>query len=580
MADRREGWSPWKAVRVFTIGVTAAFGIGCGGGGAADVVAPSLVSVTPEPGADDVDIDARVALTFSEPLASESLTPDAIPVRRMVPSLARGWDDVELEPVAGTLAYDPATSTVTFAADPGFALHARYRIEVTSAVHDRAGNPLAPADPIELETRDGRLAGAAKVGADPGAWSGTANAGPLLSVTPRGDALLVWSDALSSAVPGAAGWFSRYDPDSRSWSAQAPVLDPSQRSGSIPAGVALRADGTAFVLAGPSHDHQGALVVLAQRPGAAWETSTTLVESAAPHASNAVMTSDALGNVYAAWSDQTIAIARYDAALAAWAPTLNLPGGSEVRLAANASGAAIASWRRAVPVKPEVPSPHDLALTAEALLFDPVAGGWRAPVRVSGLTDLLPTGGSATPSEPHLAIDRAGNAIVAWSEVDDEDYSGLWTARYVAASRTWGAPFFHGRDGHFGVAMDGRGDAVAVWNDGGFYFDSDVYDAREASWQASGPTRTELSTTMPTGLVAVDGGGRAAAVACDPSRYGRLTWTRREPGAAWGQEEELTAQSTAVGVCAIGFDARDRAVLAWEGGGPSEHGPLFVDHLR
>jgi hypothetical protein len=553
--------------------------LACGGGGAADLVPPSLVAATPAPGATEVDVEAHLVLRFSEALARESVTPDTITVRRRVPSLARGWDDVLLEPVAGALTYDAATYTVTFAADPGLALRARYRVDVTSAVRDRAGNPLEPVDPIELETRDGRLAGAAKVGADPVVLDATRSAGPFLSVTSHGDALLVWSDVLSAAVPAAAAWFSRYDAATETWSAQAPVIDPAARSGSIPAGAALGGDGTGYVLVGPSQDRQGDLFVLAARRGGEWERATTLVESSAPHASNAVLAMDGLGDVLAAWTDQGVAIARFDAALGVWAPTLRVPGNSEVRLAANASGHAIASWRRGVPVDPEDAS-AGLALIAEALRYDPATGSWGAPVRVSGLTDLLPTGGSASPAEPHLAIDRAGNAIVAWSELDGEDYSGLWTARYDSAARTWSAPFFHGRDGHFGVAMDSHGDALALWNDGGFYFDSDVYDSRAASWQASGPTRTELSTTMPTDLVAVDSGGRAAAIACDTHRFGRLTWLRREPGAAWGPEEELSPQSAAPGVCALGFDARDRAVLAWRIGGPEGHGPMFVDHWR
>ena len=195
-----------RLARGSVVAAVAVWMSACGGGGAADRVPPALVATEPGAGAESVDIDTPVVLVFSEPLDPRSLTTEAIQVDRIVPSLARGDADSIREPVAGALRYDPDAYTVTFEAVSGLALGARYEVEATTSIRDRAGNALTATEPVAFATRTGRLAGAGKVGVDPGPFSITDLAGPYLAMAASGDAFLVWSDPLVAAIPHGVAW--------------------------------------------------------------------------------------------------------------------------------------------------------------------------------------------------------------------------------------------------------------------------------------------------------------------------------------------------------------------------------------
>lgn len=120
-----------------------------------------------------------------------------------------------------------------------------------------------------------------------------------------------------------------------------------------------------------------------------------------------------------------------------------------VQVAANASGAAVAVWRQDGP--PAAPS-----LSIWASRYAP-ADGWGTPQPVSD--------GSNAADNPQVAIDADGNAIVVWQQTDSFRYS-IWANRYTAASGWSGPHLIEGTDGNAGnpqVAVDGAGNAIAVW---------------------------------------------------------------------------------------------------------------------
>lgn len=76
--------------------------------------------------------------------------------------------------------------------------------------------------------------------------------------------------------------------------------------------------------------------------------------------------------------------------------------------------------------------------------------------------------GSGNASGVELAVDSDGNVFAVWQQADGSSVLHIWTARYEAASGSWGAPeqLDTGASdaGAAKVAVDGNGNAIAVWN--------------------------------------------------------------------------------------------------------------------
>ncbi len=103
---------------------------GCPGGpGPSDTTAPIVTSTVPADGGSDVPIKTAIVATFSEAMASESLTTSSF-------ALAAGGS-----PVAGTVQTSGTTATLSPSAD--LAANTAYTATITTAVTDLAGNHLA-----------------------------------------------------------------------------------------------------------------------------------------------------------------------------------------------------------------------------------------------------------------------------------------------------------------------------------------------------------------------------------------------------------------------------------------------------
>lgn len=113
-------------------------GSGLGGEGpdasALDRDRPTVTYVTPSNGANDVGTNARLTVTFSEPMDSASLAAALSLV-----------DEASGSEVAQHVAYDAANNIATLAPQAALAASARYRAEVSTAAKDLAGKALASA---------------------------------------------------------------------------------------------------------------------------------------------------------------------------------------------------------------------------------------------------------------------------------------------------------------------------------------------------------------------------------------------------------------------------------------------------
>lgn len=108
----------------------------------ADSVGPQVTVLSPEPGAQDVALDASISATFGEPMRPQSITID---VR-----------DAHGSSIPGTVAYDASNCSATFVQSGALAPNSAYTARVTSA-KDLAGNDLTPVTTWSFTTRNTAL---------------------------------------------------------------------------------------------------------------------------------------------------------------------------------------------------------------------------------------------------------------------------------------------------------------------------------------------------------------------------------------------------------------------------------------
>jgi hypothetical protein len=141
-----------------------------------------------------------------------------------------------------------------------------------------------------------------------------------------------------------------------------------------------------------------------------------------------------------------------------------------------------------------------------------------------GNANLIETDDAGNAYGPQVAVDASGNAVAVWFQAE-EDFSlpfpylrdNIWANRYVAGSG-WGTATLIETDAGFAldpqVAVDGKGNAVAVWSqsDGTrFSIWANRYVA-ESGWGTATLIETDEAGDAWAPQVAVDGGGNALAV--------------------------------------------------------------------
>ena len=153
---------------------------------------------------------------------------------------------------------------------------------------------------------------------------------------------------------------------------------------------------------------------------------------------------------------------------------------------------------------------HDIVQSASR----PAGGTWSAPV------DLSVAGRNAT--EPQVALDGAGNAVAVWSRYDGADYIVQASAR--PAGRDWEQPLDLSTTGESAeapqVAIGPAGEAVAVWSrsDG----------ANDIVQSAARPLGGSWSPAVDLSLAGEDAG--TAQVAIGPAGEAVAVWSRSDSG--------------------------------------------------
>jgi len=331
---------------------------------------------------------------------------------------------------------------------------------------------------------------------------------------------------------------------------------------------------------------------------------------------------DAAGNALAVWGQRrggelTVAAEFRTRASGAWgvamplsAPTFD-PGFFGPVLAANSSGRAIAAWVESgivaaadLDIPTASPQPREvLSRSTGAGEGDPSAaintagdavvawpwrntqtgerhvqaayrragGGWSGPV------DLAVTREGALAPHPQVAIDGAGNAVAVW--VGGSGRTSLETATFTRASMAWSRSTTVVPSGASDpqLAVDPRGNAVVVWrNEGMRRIEASVRPVA-LTWQPrvyvspADPDLLAVDASAPR--VGVDEGGRAVAVW--QRGTGNVAVESADLTGSWAPTLANTRRPTIRGRARVGATlACDRG--AWDGTVPIRYAYRWV----
>lgn len=321
---------------------------------------------------------------------------------------------------------------------------------------------------------------------------------------PQGDAIAVWerstgggASIIEAAVRSKAGVW------------EAPVALSHEGQVAYSPAVAVDSNGDA-VAVWDRHGPSTSVIEVTGRPAGsgAWQAPVAL-SAAEQNAEAPQVAMDAQGDAVAVWqqrdASQMIQTAVKPAGSETWQAPVGLsPAGENAllaQIAVDPQGDAVAVWLGSSGGNQIV----------EATTMAEMSSTWRAPVALSSASDQA--------SEPQVAIDRQGDAVAVWqsatgtNEVIDASFmsggAGVWESPVAVST---GATSLVGEFPQ--VAMDPRGDAVAVWdqsNGSNYIVETAVRSAVSGAWQAVIPlSPAGESSYLPQ--IAVDSQGNAVAI--------------------------------------------------------------------
>jgi hypothetical protein len=382
---------------------------------------------------------------------------------------------------------------------------------------------------------------------------------PGVAVAPDGEAIAVWSyyngsnEIIQAAVRPASGG---------AW--QSPVtLSEAGRNASSPRMV-VAPDGEAIVVWELfDGSHQIVQASVRSEAAGAWGSPVTLSE-ASHDAYSPQIGLDPSGEAIAVWEfyNGSHAIAQASVrpqAGGAWQTPVDLSETDHeaysLQLAINAKGEAIAVWA----------FNNGSTDIAQASVRPEGGSSWQAPI------DLSETGGYA--SQPHIALNDEGEAVATWSLSAAEEL--IQTSVRLASGGSWQTPVTVGR-GEFSmnfpepqVAIDARGDAVAVWSltesGGRETVTAAVRPSASGSWR----TPVKLSSASDDAeepQVAIDPQGETIAAwrAYNGSYTAAQVSVLASPEGSWTAVQDISEASGVVFQPEVAIDPRGDAVAVWD----------------
>jgi hypothetical protein len=183
-------------------------------------------------------------------------------------------------------------------------------------------------------------------------------------------------------------------------------------------------------------------------------------------------------------------------------------------------------------------------------------GSWTEPIEIAHLP-------MASDPEPWLAVDWEGNNTAVWKQGE------VIMSSFRTFAGEWGEPIPLSPDESFTpqAAMDGRGDATAVWMhyDGSHYVVESAYRPEQGEWEEP----TLVSQPGEEGgnpHVALDAKGDALVVwRGEDEGEERLRAAYRPVGGEWGKAVDVSAPGEQIQSPRAAVDPDGNAIAVWSG---------------
>ena len=297
--------------------------------------------------------------------------------------------------------------------------------------------------------------------------------------------------------------------------------------------------------------------------GAGWGAARVIDVSGADPAYEPRVALDADGNAIVVWrqvngSDSRIWATRFSTGYGWGLPRQLAPAsvGNQYSqdVAVNARGDAVVAWQ-------EWNTTH---LDVWAVRYT-AASGWGDPV----LVEDEEVGSSWLPKG---AVDSEGNVTLVFQQWDAANSILNTSAARYSVGTGWGQPEWIGTgpagESTAGVAVDGAGNVVAVWEqDDGSHVS--VWAGRFAAgvgWEGAAALRDDPLVDAVEPSVDVDAAGRAIAVWQEwDGTEANVTSRRFVPGGGWGPLEHVDLPSVDAGTPEVESDPNGNAVAVWTG---------------
>lgn len=319
---------------------------------------------------------------------------------------------------------------------------------------------------------------------------------------------------------------------------------------------------------------RGSQIVAARFDGGVWSPPVALVsQSGGSFPRNVSVAIDASGRAVVAWSGSDGTRTRAYASVSVSGDTWTTPQALDGYDAGTPQVAVNGSGRGFVMFTERNASVQSRVTAVPVDLGASPAFGIAQPLRAFS---------TSTPGQQAIAVDGSGNAIAVWLDTDGGAGDLVWS-RFDATGGTWSAfqPLAAGvgtqvtvtaRPYNLGLAMNATGDAVVVWGQrsvaDGQVNDDAIFSRRMASGSGAwGPTERRSANTPDVRDYAEN-----PRVAISASGRIAVTWIAQPPSgsyAVWGQVFEGNAWLPAQAIMTSGndIDVDAEHALAMDGSG-------------
>ena len=289
--------------------------------------------------------------------------------------------------------------------------------------------------------------------------------------------------------------------------------------------------------------------------GSSWGTAE-LLEMSDATAGDPQIATDGSGNAIAVWDQADVAggdlrASRFDGF--SWGTpesieTNDTGSTADPQIAMDSTGTAVAVWIQA----------DGFRWNIWANRFD--GSSW-------GTAELIETG-DATASDPQIAMDGAGNAVAVWIQSDGTAFS-VWANHFDGSA--WGTAAMIETDDtvyleYPQIAMNDSGDAVAVWEQhaGGSQVNIWANHFDGSTWGTAERIENSNNRTINP-QIAMDGAGNAIAVWEEQIEVGhRNVWANHFDGSAWGSARLIEHTSFSAYKPQIAMEYDGSAIAVWE----------------